>query len=220
MKKMFFIFLLLFLTLSIYAFEAIQLARLQYEGGGDWYNDPEIIPNLSEFINDNIPINLDKQEKVLTLTDNDLSRYPFIFVCGHGNILFSDDEVNNLREYLLSGGFLYADDDYGMDTSFRREIKRVFPEKEFVELPLNHQIFNAYYEFKNGLPKIHEHDLKRPQLFALFDENGRIMVLYSYESNISDGWADYNTHNNPDDVRQTALKFGLNIFFYIFNERI
>lgn len=211
--------LLLFMCL-IYQLSSskIQLARVQYDGGGDWYNDPEVLPNLSKFIKEQIPVDIELREKVLRLSDLDLYKFPFLYLTGHGNILLNDNEVRNLREYLLSGGFLYVDDDYGLDQYFRREIKKVFPEKSLIELPVNHQIFNCYFSFPYGLPKIHEHDKKRPQLFAIFDDWGRIMVLYSYESNISDGWADPDTHNNPFEVRQTALKFGFNIFYYLFAE--
>ncbi len=218
-KAIFFLILILILT-RLSSVQKIRFARVQYDGGGDWYNDPEILSNLSDFIKKQVPIDIEIREKVVRLTDTDLPHYPFIFLTGHGNIVFTDNEVSNLRDYLLSGGFLYADDDYGMDSYFRREINKVFPEKRFVELPLNHQIFNIYYKFPSGLPKIHEHDNKRPQLFAMFDDIGRIMILYSYESNISDGWADYDTHNNPEKVREEALKFGFNIFYYLMKENL
>lgn len=195
------------------AFSQMQLARLHYSGGGDWYNDPEVLPNLANFANSQLNVKLSPNEKIIKLTDADLPDFPFIYMTGHGNVKFSQREVDNLKEYLLSGGFLYVDDDYGLDKSFRNEIKRVFPNRELVELPKEHELFSAFYEFPQGTPKIHEHDNKRPQTFAIFDDFGRIMLLYTYESNISDGWADYNTHNNSDQTRANALQFGTNILY-------
>lgn len=193
----------------------MQLARLHYSGGGDWYNDPEVLPNLATFANKELNSQLATNEKVIRLTDADLPDFPFIYMTGHGNVKFSQREVDNLRDYLLKGGFLYCDDDYGIDPSFRKEMKRVFPNRELVELPKEHEIFNSYFDFQQGTPKIHEHDNKRPQTFAIFDDFGRIIVLYTYESNISDGWADYNTHKNSDQTREKALKFGTNILYYL-----
>lgn len=196
----------------------IHLARVQYDGGGDWYNDPEVLPNFAEFLSRHLPINISRRERVVRLSDANLHQFPFLYLTGHGNIVANDFEVSNLRRYLLSGGFLYVDDDYGLDESFRRFITRVFPERSLTELPVTHPIFSAYFQFPQGLPKIHEHDGKRPQLFAIFDDAGRIMVLYTYESNVSDGWADPQTHNNPEEVRETAFRFGLNMFYYLFVE--
>ena len=196
----------------------IHLARVQYDGGGDWYNDPEVLPNFAEFISQHLPINISTRERVVRFSDTNLFQNPWLYMTGHGNIVTSDVEVANLRRYLLQGGFIYVDDDYGLDESFRRFIARVFPEKSLVELPPSHSIFSNFFEFPNGLPKIHEHDGNRPQLFALFDDDGRIMLLYTFESNISDGWADFSTHQNPESVRETALRFGLNMFYHIFVE--
>lgn len=210
-----FIFIVCF-TISLKA--QIQIARVQYDGGGDWYNDPEVIPNFADYLSKNLPINIIKREKIVKLSDYEIFQYPFLYLTGHGNISVNDFEVSNLRKYLLSGGFLYIDDDYGLDKSVRQLINRVFPEKHLVELPASHRIFSCYYKFPNGLPKIHEHDENRPQLFAIFDDYGRLMILYTFESNISDGWADAETHNDPPEVRETALKFGLNIFYYLFVE--
>jgi hypothetical protein len=196
----------------------IVLARVQYDGGGDWYNDPEVLPNLAEYLSQHLPINISRREKVVKFSDSDIYKYPFLFLTGHGNIVLNDFEVNNLRRYLLSGGFLYIDDDYGLDASVRQMLPRVFPDRSMVELPISHPIFSAYHTFTGGLPKIHEHDNQRPQLFAIFDDAGRIMVLYTYESNISDGWADFVTHNNPPEVRESAFRFGLNLFHYLFVE--
>lgn len=193
-------------------------ARLHYDGGGDWYNDPEVLPNLAKFINLQTGSSIPTYETALRADDAKLYDYPFLYLTGHGNIRFSDSELNALRNWMLRGGFLYADDDYGMDESFRREIKRVFPERELIELSSDHPLFTAYYDFSSGLPKIHEHDDKPPKAFAIFDDNGRMMMLYTYETNISDGWADPDTHGNPEELREIALKFGLNIIYYILGQ--
>ncbi len=193
----------------------MQLARLHYSGGGDWYNDPEVLPNLAYFANKELNLKLSANEKIIMLTDADLPDFPFIYMTGHGNVKLSVREIDNLKEYLLSGGFLYCDDDYGIDKSFRSEMKKVFPNRELIELPKEHDLFNCYFDFSQGSPKIHEHDKKRPQTFAIFDDFGRMMVLYTYESNISDGWADYNTHKDSDQTREKALKFGTNILYYL-----
>lgn len=196
--------------------ELPQLARLHYDGGGDWYNDPDTLPNLVEFLNRTIKTNFSSVQAVVRPSEANLFDYPFIFMTGHGNVSFSEREAKNLREYLLKGGFLYADDDYGMDPSFRREIRRVFPDREFVELPANHEIFHSFYSFSEGLPKIHEHDGKRPQAFAVFDDTGRLMVLYTYESNISDAWTA--AHDNPPEVREEAFRMGANMMYYIMTQ--
>ncbi|MDZ4121271.1 MAG: DUF4159 domain-containing protein [Candidatus Cloacimonadaceae bacterium] len=190
-------------------------ARLQYDGGGDWYNDPEVLPNLARYANSVLNTSFPIDQAALKATDARLYDHPFVYITGHGNIRFTDREIENLRAWMLRGGFLYADDDYGMDQSFRREIKRVFPEYDLVELDASYPLFTCFYDFSSGLPKIHEHDGKPPQAFGIFDENGRMMVFYTYESNISDGWADASTHNNPPEVREKALKFGTNIVYYL-----
>ncbi len=190
-------------------------ARMQYDGGGDWYNDPEVLPNLARYVNSVLNTNFPIDQSVVKASEPKLYDFPFIYVTGHGNIRWSDREIQNLRQWMLRGGFLYADDDYGMDASFRREIKRVFPEYELVELSADHRLFSCFYDFSQGLPKIHKHDDQPPQAFAIFDENGRMMVLYTYETNISDGWADPSTHNNPPEIRATALMFGTNIVYYL-----
>jgi len=192
----------------------MQIARIQYDGGGDWYNDPEILPNLAQFANKTIQSDFSIKDKNIRLNDKKLYEYPFLFITGHGNVKFSSDESRGLRKHLENGGFLLADDDYGMDNSFRREIKKIFPEKSFVEVPKDHPVYSCFFQFPEGIPKIHEHDLKRPQLFALYSDEGRIMILYSYESNISDGWANSSTHDDPPEVKKKALKFGTNILYY------
>jgi hypothetical protein len=190
-------------------------ARLQYDGGGDWYNDPEVLPNLAGYVNRVINTDFPLEQNVVRAGDAKLFEYPFAYLTGHGNIRWDDREVENLREWMLRGGFLYADDDYGMDASFRREIMRVFPEYELVELDGSFPLFSSFFDFSVGLPKIHEHDGKPPQAFGIFDENGRLMCFYTYEANISDGWADAATHKDPPEVRDAALRFGTNIIYYL-----
>ncbi|HQQ67992.1 MAG TPA: DUF4159 domain-containing protein [Candidatus Cloacimonadota bacterium] len=190
-------------------------ARLQYDGGGDWYNDPEVLPNLAKYINTTLSSGMPIDQSIVRAGDSKLFDFPFVYLTGHGNIRFTESEVQNLRQWMLRGGFLYADDDYGMDESFRREIKRVFPEKELVELDASHPLYSSYYDFSGGIPKIHLHDEKPPQAYGIFDDNGRMMLYYTYETNISDGWADPDTHNDPLELRDTALRFGLNIVYYI-----
>lgn len=190
-------------------------ARLQYDGGGDWYNDPEVLPNLAKFLNNTLSSNFPIDQSIVKASDTKLFDFPFVYLTGHGNIRFSEIEIINLRQWMLRGGFLYADDDYGMDGNFRREIKRVFPEREMIELNGSHPLFTSYFDFSKGLPKIHLHDEKEPLAYGIFDDNGRLMMLYTYETNISDGWADPATHNDPPELRNTALRFGLNIIHYI-----
>ncbi|HPS39580.1 MAG TPA: DUF4159 domain-containing protein [Candidatus Cloacimonadota bacterium] len=190
-------------------------ARLNYDGGGDWYNDPEVLPNLAIYLNSAVNTTFPTEQSVVKASESKLFEYPFVYLTGHGNIRFTDREVQNLRDWMERGGFLYADDDYGMDESFRREIKRIFPERELVELDGSFPLFTCFYDFSAGLPKIHKHDEKRPQAFGIFDDNGRLMTFYTYESNISDGWADPQTHKDPQELRETALKFGVNIVYYL-----
>lgn len=195
--------------------QRVGFTRLQYDGGGDWYNDPEVLPNLARFVNSVLNTGFPQDQNVVRASDAKLFDYPFVYLTGHGNIRWTDREVENLRAWMLRGGFLYADDDYGMDLSFRREIKRVFPEYDLVELDRSHPLFSCFYPFPEGLPKIHLHDEKPPQAFGIFDESGRLLCLYTYESNISDGWADYSTHKDPPEVREAALRFGCNIIYYL-----
>lgn len=190
-------------------------ARLQYDGGGDWYNDPEVLSNLAKYANQTMAASFPVDQAVVKASDPKLYDYPFIYLTGHGNIRFTDREVENLRTWMLRGGFLYADDDYGMDESFRREIKRIFPERPLTELDPSFPLYTSFYDFSSGLPKIHKHDEKPPQAFGIFDDNGRLMCLYTYETNISDGWADPETHHDPPEVRDTALKFGINILQFV-----
>lgn len=205
--------LLLLLTLPLYADGGLQLARLHYDGGGDWYNDPDTLPNFVDFINEQLNTGFSAEQAVVRLDEPGLYDYPFLYMTGHGNISFSEEDARNLREYLKRGGFLYADDDYGMDEAFRREIKKVFPDREMIELPASHEIFNCFFVFPDGIPKIHEHDGKRPQAFAIFDDYGRMMVLYTYETNVSDGWTD--AHDDPPEIRRKAFEMGANMMYYI-----
>ena len=193
--------------------QAFSIARIHYSGGGDWYSDPSSLPNLISYIEKNTSIIIEPNEYQLKLTNPDLNNHSFLYLTGHGNIRFADDEIIILRDYLINGGFLHADDNYGMDESFRREMKRIFPSKEWVELPHNHEIFNNYYNFPDGLPKIHEHDEKPAKGLGLFEQR-RLIVFYSYESDLGDGWEDEAVHNNPTEIRQLALKMGVNIIWF------
>ncbi|MEO0115263.1 MAG: DUF4159 domain-containing protein [candidate division WOR-3 bacterium] len=189
----------------------VALARLKYQGGGDWYNDPDAIPNLAKELNRQTNIATVESEAVVTLLDDKLTNYPFLFITGHGNIIFDEQEVVRLRNYLTNGGFLYADDDYGMDEPFRREIAKVFPNSELVELPFDHPIYHIIYSFPNGLPKIHEHYEGPPKGFGIFYQN-RLVVFYTYNTNISDGWTI--AHNDPEEKRELAFRMGINIVAY------
>lgn len=192
---------------------AFKIGRLKYRGGGDWYNDPSAEINLLKFIKENTNIDVIPVYEFVDISSDNIFSYPFLFMTGHGNISFNEDEAKRLRTYLENGGFLYADDDYGMDKSFRREIKKVFPDKELVELPFSYGLFHCYFSFPNGVPKTHEHDGKPPQAFGIF-HNGRLVVLYTYESNPSDGWADPEVHKDPEEKRQEALRFGTNVIVW------
>lgn len=189
---------------------AFSIARVKYSGGGDWYNDPSEEVNLLAFIRQNTNIETDPHYRFVEISSENFFAYPFLYLTGHGNIVFSDAEVRRLRVYLENGGFLYADDDYGMDKAFRREARKIFPGQELVELPFTHGLYHCLFEFASGPPKTHEHDGKAPQGFGLF-HNGRLVVYYTFESNPSDGWADPEIHKDPEAKRQEALRFGANI---------
>ncbi|WP_339734703.1 DUF4159 domain-containing protein [uncultured Sunxiuqinia sp.] len=194
----------------------LKVALLKYNGGGDWYADPTALPNLIRFCNLEISTNIDPNPATVELGSIELFNYPFVHLTGHGNVIFSKEESRNMRVYLEAGGFLYIDDNYGLDEYIRREIKKVFPDQEFVELPPDHPIYRQKYQFENGLPKIHEHDNKRPQGFGLFIE-GRLACFYTYESDLSDGWEDPSVHNDPPEVRKKALQMGANLISYVFS---
>ncbi len=187
-----------------------KIARLKYNGGGDWYNDPSEEINLLKFVAQNTNIKTKPVYEFVDLTSGNIFEHPFLFMTGHGNIVFSDIETAKLKTYLENGGFLYVDDDYGLDKAFRREIKKVFPEKELTELPFSFGLYHCFYDFPNGVPKTHEHDGKTPQGFGIFINN-RLCLYYTYESNPSDGWADPEVHKDPPAKREEALKFGTNI---------
>ena len=191
----------------------LTIARVKYQGGGDWYNDPTAIPNLLQFIQRETTILTAEDEKKVEIMDQELFSYPVLFMTGHGKISFSNEEAKRLRKYLTNGGFLYADDDYGMDKYFRAMMKKVFPDKDLVELPFTHPIYHCNFSFINGLPKIHEHDGGPPHGYAIFHE-GRMVVFYSFNTNISDGWVDPDVHKDPQQVRIKALKMGVNIIVY------
>ncbi|NLP11394.1 DUF4159 domain-containing protein [bacterium] len=193
--------------------EAFTVARLKYGGGGDWYNDASMIPNLLDYFQRVTGARCAKQEGRVSLLDENLFIYPVLFMTGHGRIFFTDREAARLRQYLQSGGFLFADDDYGMDEHFRREMKKVFPDKALLAIPFSHPVFHSFYSFAKGLPKTHEHDGGSPEAWGYF-HSGRLVVLYSYNANISDGWADPEVHKDPPEVREQALQMGVNILFY------
>lgn len=189
------------------------IAQLKYGGGGDWYANPSALPNLIEFARDNAGIPAFYTGKYVEPTDDDFFNYPYLHMTGHGNVKFTDKEIERLRTYLTNGGFLHADDNYGMDESFRRMMKQVFPDNEFVELPFDHEIYHSFFDFPAGLPKIHEHDGEPAQGFGIFHD-GRLVVYYTYETDLGDGWEDPSVHENPEDVRLKALRMGTNIIVY------
>lgn len=211
MKYPFFI-LLLFINIS-YNFSQ-QIAILKYEGGGDWYANPTALPNLITFCNENINTKIDIKPQVVSADSKEIFSYPIVFMTGHGNVFFNKYTAQNLRTYLLSGGFLHISDNYGMDSFVRKEMKKVFPENEFQEIPMEHPIYNQKYELA-ALPKIHEHDNKPSQGFGIFFE-GRLVCFYDFESDLSDGWEDKDVHNDPEEIRLDALKMGSNIVEYAF----
>ena len=195
----------------------VTIARLQYDGGGDWYANPSSLPNLLTEVRERTGIPTADREVAVRPTDPALRDFPFLYMTGHGNVRFTDEERLALRRYLLGGGFLHADDNYGMDESFRREIERVFPDRELVELPPEHPVFQAPYEFSDGLPKIHEHDGAPPQAFGIFHQ-GRLVMIYTYETDLGDGWEDPDVHEDPSEVREEALRMGVNIFVFAMSQ--
>lgn len=206
--------LIFFLSLSFSTF-AQEVAVLKYNGGGDWYANPTAIPNLIEFSNKNIKTFISKNPTRVSAGSSDIFNFPIIFMTGHGNVFFTDKEANNLRQYLISGGFLHISDNYGLDKYIRPQLKKVFPKLELQEIPFTHPIFNQTFTFEKGIPKIHEHDKKIPQGFGLFFE-GRLVCFYDYESDLSDGWEDPEVHNNSPETRLKALQMGSNIIEYAF----
>jgi hypothetical protein len=195
----------------------VKIALLKYNGGGDWYSDPTALPNLIKYCNQNIKTNIYPEPSTVEIGSAEIFNFPFTHLTGHGNIILSESESLNLRVYLEGGGFLHTDDNYGLDEYFRREMKKVFPNKEFVELPPSHPIFHQKYDFNEGVPKIHEHDMKPPQAFGLFIEE-RLVCLYTHEADLGDGWEDAEVHNDSAELREKALQMGANIIAFVFGQ--
>ncbi len=217
-RQVFLILLAIFITGSAFvpSGPALKIALLKYGGGGDWYANLETsLPNLIRFCNQNLGTNIDPEQAVVEAGSPELFNYPFVHMTGHGNVVFSPQEAENLRNYLVGGGFLHIDDNYGLDQFIRPQMKRVFPELDFVELPFSHPIYNQKFSFPNGLPKVHEHDNKPPQGFGLI-YNGRLVCFYSFETVLGDGWEDPEIHRDSPENRQKALKMGANIVKYAF----
>lgn len=211
------IIFMLFASAAFTQNSSVKIALIKYSGGGDWYSDPTALPNLIAFCNKNLGTTIHPEPSTIEVGSPEIFNFPYVELTGHGNIIFSESDAQNLRHYLEAGGFLHADDNYGMDEYFRREMKKVFPEKDFVELPPSHPIFHQKYDFEKGIPKIHEHDGKAPQAFGLFIDN-RLVCLYTYETDLGDGWEDEDVHNDPPDLREKALKMGANIIAFVFNQ--
>lgn len=195
------------------ATDSVTIARLQYEGGGDWYANPSSLPNLLEAVRERTGIPTARREAVVRPLDPNLREYPYLYLTGHGDIRLSPSERVALRSYLLAGGFLHADDNYGLDESFREEIAALFPDRELIEIPADHPVFNTLYPFPDGIPKVHEHDGGRPQALGIFHE-GRIVLFYSFESDLGDGWEDPDVHQDDSEIREAALRMGVNLFLY------
>ncbi len=191
----------------------LTIGRVQYDGGGDWYANPSSLPNLLQEIDERTALAVSHRERVVTLTSPELWEVPFIYMTGHGNVLFNNEEILALRRYLGNGGFLHADDNYGMDESFRREIAKVFPDHPLIEVPLEHPVYHIVYDFPAGIPKIHEHDNEPAQGFGIFLDD-RLAVFYSYQTDLGDGWEDLDVHDDPEEVREKALRMGVNLFVY------
>jgi Domain of unknown function (DUF4159) len=195
--------------------QSLKIAKLKYNGGGDWYANKTALPNLIKFCNQNLNLNLAGEEDIVEVGSKDIFNYPYLYMTGHGNVAFTPEDATNLRKYLIGGGFLHVDDNYGMDKFVRLELKKVFPELELIELPFNHAVYHQKFEFTKGLPKVHEHDGKPAQGFGLIYE-GRLVVFYSFECDLGNGWEDARVHNDPEAKRQEALKMGANLIQYCF----
>ncbi len=222
MNKFKILVVLLFACIAFMAFKpqedpTLKLALLKYGGGGDWYSNPTALPNLARFCNSNLGTDFDTETETVEVGSADLFNHPFVHMTGHGNVVFNDSEAENLRTYLIGGGFLHIDDNFGMDPFVRPAMKKVFPEAEFIELPFSHEIYKQKYTFSNGLPKIHKHEDKPPQGFGIIFE-GRLVCFYSYECDLGDGWEDQEVHNDPPDLRRKALEMGANIIQYAFTQ--
>ncbi|MGB1231617.1 MAG: DUF4159 domain-containing protein [Winogradskyella sp.] len=211
MKIFFSLFFLLFSILL----SSQDIAILKYNGGGDWYSNPTALPNLVNYCNKTIATNINETIQTVEVGSTDIFQYPLLHMTGHGNVFFSDEEAKNLKTYLISGGFLHIDDNYGMKPYITNALKKVFPNNELIEIPKNHKLFSSAFNFPNGLPKIHEHNGKAPQAFGIFNDS-RLVLLFTFESDLGDGWEDQEVHNDPEDVREKALKMGANIVKYAF----
>ncbi|MGR3809640.1 DUF4159 domain-containing protein [Jiulongibacter sp. NS-SX5] len=217
MKKLLGLLILALISFSSYSQGySIKIAKLKYGGGGDWYANKTALPNLIDYCNKNLLTNIFPEEDIVEVGSPELFQYPFLYMTGHGNVVFTESEAANLRKYLLAGGFLHVDDNYGLRKFIEREMKKVLPEANFVELPFSHPIYHQRYEFANGLPKIHEHDNKPPQGFGLFHE-GRMVCFFSFESDLGNGWEDQSVYGDPESVRQKALQMGANILIFAFS---
>ncbi len=193
----------------------LKIALLKYNGGGDWYANPTSLPNLIKFCNQNLNTNIDPEPETVEVGSAEIFNYPFLHMTGHGNVVFNTQEADNLRNYLMGGGFLHVDDNFGMDKFVRPQLEKLLPDSKLIELPFSHPVFHQKFKFPNGLPKIHEHEKSAPQAFGLFYE-GRLVMLYSFECDLGDGWEDADVHKDPEETRTKALRMGANIISYIF----
>jgi hypothetical protein len=200
-------------TLHSYAQPSFKIAKLKYNGGGDWYANKTSLPNLIRFCNQNLKTNINPEEDIVEVGSPELFSYPFVHMTGHGNVVFSPDEAQNMRSYLIGGGFLHVDDNYGLDKFIRTELKKIFPELELIEIPFTHPIYHQKFSFPKGLPKVHEHDNKPPKGYGLFYE-GRLVCYYTYETDLGNGWEDQSVYNDPEELRQKALQMGANIISF------
>ena len=207
--------LIILFFLAAIKLTAQDIAVLQYGGGGDWYSNPTALPNLIKFCNEELNTTINTKPTIVSPNSVDIFDYPFVYMTGHGNVFLTQEEAENLRIYLLSGGFIHIDDNYGMDEYLRKELIKIFPNKELIELSRNHPIFKNPYNFPKGLPKIHEHDKNRPQAFGIIEED-RLLLLYTFESDLGDGWENPEIHNDPQEIRLNALQMGANIINYVF----
>ena len=214
--KNLFLFSLLFVAFSFVSDSTLKLGRLKYSGGGDWYGNRTALPNLAKFSNENLKTDLTLQDEIVEVGSAEIFNYPYVYMTGHGNVVFSNKEAANLRKYLMAGGFLHIDDNYGLDKYIRPEMKKVFPELDFVELPFDHPIYKQKYSFPNGLPKIHEHDGKPAQGFGLI-YRGRLVCFYDYECDLGNGWEDAGIYDDSPETRRKALQMGANIIQYVFS---
>jgi len=217
MSRIILIITIFLLQLPVFAQEGISIAKLKYHGGGDWYANKTALPNLISFCNHNLDMNLKPDGDIVEVGSPDLFLYPYVYMTGHGNVVFSNNEAENLRDYLIGGGFLHIDDNYGLNQFIRLEMKKVFPNLDFIELPFDHPIYHQKYHFPEGLPKVHEHDGKPPQGFGIIHD-GKLVCFYSYESDLGNGWEDKSIYDDPESVRQAALKAGANILSFAFTQ--